>query len=906
MSVDTSCLCGTCANCTAGGALPTGPLDPANWRHSAIRTRLLDRIGRIAIDEALPLASLTTRAPDDPAIALIDAFAGSLHIVAWNAAQLADDATLARSQDPQALADLAALTGYQPRPALSATTMLSFTLDSFPGAPVQVTIPAGNRVASLPMPAAIPTVPAMPVSFETDADLVARPEWSSLSPVIPTNRQTIDTTSPITISVAGISFAGKIGDMAMLALDDPVSSGWSYRPWATVVREASERLVRSRQFDYRTNRPGVRIPEMPRPIGPPHLHNTENKKWVAGPIAAGTVYDKASPQRVDVTILTTAIDGPDAQDADKGMVILLGTRSAAFGANAPDPALILATSGGKSAVENLLEPGAGAPAPQPVDWPGLVMLAPGQTGSVVDIDGSRPEAIPGRMLYFASADAKLSARIDTAAELSRASFGLSGKVTRTAFSGFTLDDSNFNAAVRETAIYLETTRVALLQTAQDISLPDPASPDRISVTSAVSLPVARQVLLVGTAIDPLSGQPVTASETAIIKTCVPATDSTKTALLTFTAPLANSYQGSSLTIYGNVVSASQGERSASGAELLGSGDATVLNPRYSLARAPVTQLPAPGPTGYAAQLQVSVDGRQYTALPNLYDVPAGAYAYMLEMGRDGKNAVRFAGRLPTSTNSVKALYRAGAGSAGNLAAGTIITALAPVPGVRAVTNPIPADGGSDAETPDSIRSSVPARLGTFDRVVSLSDYQAYAAAYPGVGKALASELSVGMRRIVLLTIASTSLAQPGTALIAALTSAIEGLSPPGRSVTVQGFAPATPILGIAYAADPAFARPDIETAILAALTTRFGNATMGFAQGIAQSQVLACVQSVTGVIGATLPTFMLANGVGLDNGRLLVPGPSAAIDPVSGSVVYGPAGLLAIDPAQVSFEEMPT
>jgi hypothetical protein len=900
MSVGTSCLCGTCANCTTGGTLPTGPLDAATWRHSAIRTRLLDRIGRIAINEALPLASLTTRASDDPAIALIDAFAGSLHIVAWNAAQLADDATLARSQDPQALADLAALTGYQPRPALSATTMLSFTLDQFPGSPAQVTIPKGNRVASLPTPPAIPGTPAMPISFETDADLIAQPGWSSLAPVIPTSRQTIDTTSPLTISVPGISFAGRVGDIAMLAMDTPLTLVTEDRSWGTVVQKAANRQKLALRAQYIANRGGAGAPDIPPPKIPPPEPVSVTEKWVAGPILAVTIFDKASPQRVDVTILTSAVSGPDALDADLGMVILLGTRSASFGANAPDPQMLAAAVDATLAEDKIQVTD---PAP-PTEWPALVMLPPGQTGSVVDIDGSRPEAIPGRMLYFGSPTVSLAARIDSSADMSRAGFGLSGKVTRTAFEGFTLDGTNFNAAVRETAIYIETARVALLQTPDDVSLPDPATPDQITVASAVSLPVARQVLLAGTAIDPISGLPVTASETAVIRACMPATDGTATASLTFTAPLANLYQGSSLTIYGNVVSASQGESSASGAELLGSGDASVLNPRYSLSRAPVTQLPAQGVTGYAPELVVTVDGRQYQALPNLCNVPASTRAYMVEMGRDGKNAVRFAGRLPTAANSVKALYRAGAGSAGNLAAGTIITALAPVPGVRAVTNPIPADGGSDAETPDTIRSSVPAKLGTFDRVVSLTDYQAYAAAYPGVGKALASDLSIGMRRIVLLTIASTSLAQPGTALIAALTTAIQALSAPGRSVAVQGFAQVTPILTIAYASDPAFARPDIETAIRAALAATFGRATMAFAQGIAQSQVIACVQGIAGVIGVTLPIFTLPNVAGLDNGRLLVPGPAAQIDPVSGLVIYSPAGLCAIDPAQVRFEDM--
>ena len=115
------CYCGTCA--TSRGTAPRPVVaDPVAFRHGAIKHRMLTRIGSTEVDGSRPLNALGTRDDDDPAIALIDAFAGSMHILAWNVARLADDATIRRTEDRDALVDLTRLLGYEPRPALAATT----------------------------------------------------------------------------------------------------------------------------------------------------------------------------------------------------------------------------------------------------------------------------------------------------------------------------------------------------------------------------------------------------------------------------------------------------------------------------------------------------------------------------------------------------------------------------------------------------------------------------------------------------------------------------------------------------------------------------------------------------------------------------------------------------------------
>ncbi|MBO9713894.1 baseplate J/gp47 family protein [Sphingomonas sp.] len=850
MSDVLACACGTCPDCAPGSGGAPGPLDALRWRHGVVRERLLERIGRISIEETLPLAALTTRTRDDPAIALVDAFAGSLHILAWNAARLADDATLARGEDRQALADLVALTGYQPRPALSATTLLAYTLDAFPGAPAEVTIPAGNRVASLPNPG------ELPVSFETDAELVARPEWNTLLPVVPqivTQPAKTDTA----IDLAGTSFAGKVGDMVAAKLDMPDSG----------------------------------------------------KDWFVAQITAIAVLDKMDPPRVRVSVGGIKTNGPVAAAAsDKKVLILLGKRTVAFGATSPDPLLLLKpTAAGADPVKDQID----QPQGQLPEWKLLLLTTPGTGGDTVDLDGSVAEAVAGRLMVIQASVGQRVVKIVSASETARRGYGMSGKVTRTTFTGLTFQTylsnpvTSIDTQVRGTSFLVETARYPLLSTPDpDAILPDAAKPAELVVEGKVTVPVGRMLLLTGLAKDPDTTQWNDASETALVKSvAVESADPPRTRIV-FAADLASRFRTTSVALWGNVVGASHGESAPTTTpELLGSSDATVLNPRFKLMRKPLTELPADGPQGYAPALEVRVDGRRYDLLPNLYDVPASAHGYRVETDGDGRSFVRFAGRLPTAANSVTATYRAGAGAMGNLDPGKIVTALAPVPGVRAVVNPVPSDGGSDAEGIDAMRDAAPRQLGTFDRVVSLADFEAFASGYRGVGKALASELWLGMRRIVVLTVASTSLHQPSQELIDRLGKAIRALAPPGRRLRLQGFTPMTPVVKIAYAADPALRREDVETAIRAELGKRFGTANRRFAEGLARSAVIAAVQGVSGVTGVMLTQFGLPNGQPLDNGRLLVPGPSASIGG-AGVVTFALAGLLSIDPVTVQFEEL--
>ena len=83
---------------------------------------------------------------------------------------------------------------------------------------------------------------------------------------------------------------------------------------------------------------------------------------------------------------------------------------------------------------------------------------------------------------------------------------------------------------------------------------------------------------------------------------------------------------------------------------------------------------------------------------------------------------------PTGENNVRATYRTGGGSDGNVPAGAITELRDPITLVDSVTNLRPSDGGADVESMDTVVSRAPERIKNRDRAVSPSDFEQVARA----------------------------------------------------------------------------------------------------------------------------------------------------------------------------------
>ncbi len=136
--------------------------------------------------------------------------------------------------------------------------------------------------------------------------------------------------------------------------------------------------------------------------------------------------------------------------------------------------------------------------------------------------------------------------------------------------------------------------------------------------------------------------------------------------------------------------------------------------------------------------------------------------------------------------NVQATYRVGIGTPGNLKPGQINLLLSRALGVKGVVNPIAASGGTDPEQGEQARANAPLTVLALDRIVSLTDFENFAAAFAGIGKAQAVWLWNGEGRLVHLTVMGSDGADiaADSALYLNLTAAIDAVRPAGQALRV--------------------------------------------------------------------------------------------------------------------------
>ena len=123
-----------------------------------------------------------------------------------------------------------------------------------------------------------------------------------------------------------------------------------------------------------------------------------------------------------------------------------------------------------------------------------------------------------------------------------------------------------------------------------------------------------------------------------------------------------------------------------------------------------------------------------------YGLDASDEKYVVRLADDGTPTVTFgdpAARLETGQQNVRARYRTGIGLDGNVDAGSLSMLMSRPPGLRGVTNPLPATGGADPQDLAHAREDAPLAVLTLDRIVSLDDYENFTQAFAGIGKAQA-------------------------------------------------------------------------------------------------------------------------------------------------------------------------
>ena len=308
-----------------------------------------------------------------------------------------------------------------------------------------------------------------------------------------------------------------------------------------------------------------------------------------------------------------------------------------------------------------------------------------------------------------------------------------------------------------------------------------------------------------------------------------------------------------LRIAGNVALASHGERQAE--KVLGSGDATLSGQRFVLAQQAVSFVPDPKqPRGVRADIDVVVDGRIWEQVGTLRDVGAADSVYAVKITEDGTLELEFGDgqtgrRLPTGSNNVRVRARVGVGLAGNLPAGTLTKIAKPHPLVSAVQQPLPAVGGNDRETADSLRKTAPTTLLTLERCVSPADFASLAAAHASIWQARAfvrPSLGTRAHRVEVVVVPADG-AELGE-LAQTLATFLQSHALPNVEVTVTRFVPLPVTLAVTVEIDlaafePAVVLRDVRAALYDALSLR----RRQLGQPVFLGDIYAVVENVPGV-----------------------------------------------------------
>ncbi len=342
------------------------------------------------------------------------------------------------------------------------------------------------------------------------------------------------------------------------------------------------------------------------------------------------------------------------------------------------------------------------------------------------------------------------------------------------------------------------------------------------------------------------------SEVVLIKSVTPNSDPTEIVL---EAALSNVYDRLSVTIYGNVARATHGE---SRQEVLGSGDGARPFQHFVLKQTPLTFTSAAVAAGSETTLRIRIDDILWAERPSLYQAGPRDRVYVTRCDDDGKVTVQFGdgvtgARLPTGVENVAATYRTGIGNEGMTQAGQLSLLMTRPLGVQKVHNPLAPAGAADPEAREDARRNAPFTVLTLDRIVSLRDFENFARAFAGIGKAQAAWLWDGERRLVHVTIAAEAsngidhTIEATTDLYANLRKAMDEARDVVQPMVLASYTPRYFRLRGRLLIDDAFVVETVLDAVGDALRGAFAFTQRDFVQPVRASEVMAVMQRSAGV-----------------------------------------------------------
>ena len=874
------------------------------------------------------LRELTSREAEDFTLAISDALACSLDVLTFYTERYAQEHYLRTATERLSVQEMARLIGYRLSPGVAAGTHLAFTLQDAPGAPAEpIQIPVGTRVQS------VPGQGETAQTFETVTAVAARPDWNAIpvQSARPWHPQSGDTE----LWLDGLATQLQPGDAILIVgsdrMNDPGSEHWDVRVLSAVEPDNANGRTRVRW----THPLGSAFPSMtPAAVGV-EVHALRQRTALFGHNAPNPNLLRSDPStNIDQIVDTSGstwewknfVIDPDAVDLDT------------------DNAKITAGSW-FALVSN--QPGIGS-----ADLPGYTELYRAETvvhrsrsdfgvsGKITRIKPDTDENLTStrfalrRTLVLAQSERlatvdtplfhpvygdmiRLAARIDGL--LPGQVLSLSGLRQRIAIAagatGLSLSlDAGGSVPLSEGDELVLAAPAVRLVGGTPVALDAEDFYRRLGATGTLL-----QLLLIdrdgrqGTLLAKGSelrlatarkGDPVVREVVTVAAGSDALSHDRDRTSLKLAAALRHVYERATVRINANVAPATHGETVEA---ILGSGDGSRANQRFRLGQAPLTYVSANTPSGARSTLEVRVNDVLWSEVPTLYQAADTARQYQTSQDDDGFTTVRFGDgiegtRLPSGESNVRARYRKGLGTAGNVAATRLTTLLSRPLGVSEVTNPEAASGGEDAEGLDRARDNAPLTVLTLDRAVSISDYADFARAFAGIDKAHALWVPAGPARGMFLTIAGVDGAEvPETGdTFRNLSDALATYGDPLVPLRIVNHADARFRCRLSVKVLGEFEIDPVIKAVEDALRTHFDFARRRFGQTVSVDEVAAVAQAVRGVEAVHVSQLYRT-----DQSPALVPRLFAALPVASLHAVPTAAELLTLADDPLELEVLP-
>jgi photosystem II stability/assembly factor-like uncharacterized protein len=180
--------------------------------YTSFRARLLDQLlCKFEVPgqpQEISLQKLTTRAAEDPAIALLDACAVVADVLTFYQERIINEGYILTATERRSVLEMARAIGYELDPGVAASTLLAFMTEDTPNSPPTAIIPQGTQIMS------IPGQDESPQTFETTAEFVARVQWNAIKPRL--RRPQKITTATRKLYLEGINTQLQPGDSILL------------------------------------------------------------------------------------------------------------------------------------------------------------------------------------------------------------------------------------------------------------------------------------------------------------------------------------------------------------------------------------------------------------------------------------------------------------------------------------------------------------------------------------------------------------------------------------------------------------------------------------------------------------------------------------------------------------------